>query len=326
MQVMHSQSLLQEVNMVSKQQLRLLQLRHASKCKYERKCPNFDNCTEMKELWKHILNCKHNDCKTDHCLSSRHVLCHYSKCKAGDCKICVPVRVVIYKKKLVQQQQQYNFQKISPPPQHHVSVSIQQTVSTITSDSKSIVADEIFDKTVSLNMVATNITAFSVRDRDRTPPRKIKRIEPSKEVAVKLKSNSKVDDSRAKPKIGCNLVKRDTDILKQRCMKANQSLKGQDLCGGMIDSSRLLAPSTTLEHMSSSASQKALLIAIKSIYPLDPISCGIYSFSNEEIKAHISDIQESLRLTPAKIKAICNQVIQKSRSQVDESCINLGEN
>ena len=49
----------------------------------------------------------------------------------------------------------------------------------------------------------------------------------------------------------------------------------------------------------------------KSIYPLDPISCAIYSFSLEEIKAHTDNIQEGLKLNATKIKEMCKPIMQE---------------
>lgn len=54
----------------------------------------------------------------------------------------------------------------------------------------------------------------------------------------------------------------------------------------------------------------ALATKAKSIYPLDPISCAIYSFSLEEIKAHTDNIQEGLKLNAAKIKEMCKPIMQ----------------
>jgi E1A/CREB-binding protein len=42
---------------------------------------------------------------------------------------------------------------------------------------------------------------------------------------------------------------------------------------------------------------------------LDPISCAIYSFTDEEIKSHISNIQEGLKLNATKIKEMCKPIM-----------------
>jgi E1A/CREB-binding protein len=81
---------------LKQQQQRLLLLRHASKCPHENnKCQVTPHCANMKTLWKHIMSCKDQDCKTAHCVSSRYVLSHYSKCKDAACPVCGPVREAI---------------------------------------------------------------------------------------------------------------------------------------------------------------------------------------------------------------------------------------
>ena len=80
---------------LKQQQQRLLLLRHASKCPHDRGCPVTPHCMNMKELWRHIMTCKNQDCKTAHCVSSRYVLSHYSKCKEYNCPVCGPVRDAI---------------------------------------------------------------------------------------------------------------------------------------------------------------------------------------------------------------------------------------
>lgn len=83
---------------LKQQQQRLLLLRHASKCPHEgNQCTVTPHCASMKELWKHIMNCKEQDCKIPHCVSSRYVLSHYSKCREPTCPVCGPVRDAIRK-------------------------------------------------------------------------------------------------------------------------------------------------------------------------------------------------------------------------------------
>lgn len=83
---------------LKQQQQRLLLLRHASKCPHENnRCPVTPHCWGMKQLWKHIMSCKDQDCKVPHCVSSRYVLSHYSKCKEPQCPVCGPVRDAIKK-------------------------------------------------------------------------------------------------------------------------------------------------------------------------------------------------------------------------------------
>lgn len=81
---------------LKQQQQRLLLLRHASKCPHDNgRCPVTPHCAGMKQLWKHIMSCKDQECKIAHCVSSRYVLSHYSKCKDQNCPVCGPVREAI---------------------------------------------------------------------------------------------------------------------------------------------------------------------------------------------------------------------------------------
>eukprot|EP01036_Dinobryon_divergens_P035660 gene35660-46255_t len=86
-----------EEQVLKQQQQRLLLLRHASKCPHERGCPVTPHCSKMKELWRHMMTCKIQDCKTPHCVSSRYILSHYSKCQEVNCLMCGPVRDAIKK-------------------------------------------------------------------------------------------------------------------------------------------------------------------------------------------------------------------------------------
>ncbi|CAN0426264.1 unnamed protein product, partial [Ectocarpus sp. 12 AP-2014] len=79
-------------------QQRLLLLRHASKCPAEgEQCKVTPHCQAMKRLWKHIAECKNQQCPIPHCVSSRFVLSHYHRCKDLKCAVCAPVREVIAK-------------------------------------------------------------------------------------------------------------------------------------------------------------------------------------------------------------------------------------
>jgi len=74
-----------------KQKLRLLLLRHASKCTAEEgKCKETPHCQTMKRLWRHVTNCANVDCIVAHCTSSRSVIMHYRNCKDTNCSVCPP--------------------------------------------------------------------------------------------------------------------------------------------------------------------------------------------------------------------------------------------
>lgn len=91
-----SQSEDHKKQVLKQQQQRLLLLRHASKCNHDvGTCRVTPHCASMKQLWKHIMSCKDQECKVAHCVSSRYVLSHYSKCKDPKCPVCGPVREAI---------------------------------------------------------------------------------------------------------------------------------------------------------------------------------------------------------------------------------------
>jgi hypothetical protein len=86
-------------------QQRLLLLRHGVKCHHEDgRCPVTRHCAGMKRLWKHMVDCKKQECRVAHCLSSRYILSHYHRCKDVRCPICGPVRKVIHQQRLKQMQ------------------------------------------------------------------------------------------------------------------------------------------------------------------------------------------------------------------------------
>lgn len=116
---------------LKQQQQRLLLLRHASKCPHDRGCPVTPHCSSMKELWRHIMTCKNQDCKTPHCVSSRYVLSHYSKCKEFNCPVCGPVRDAIKRNYLKSQAVLDSVKGPTMMPLHQVN---QQNMQQITND------------------------------------------------------------------------------------------------------------------------------------------------------------------------------------------------
>lgn len=86
-------------------QQRLLLLHHSAKCPHEDgRCPVTMHCGEMKQLWRHMENCRDNKCRTPHCFSSRAILSHYRKCRDSNCPACGPVRENIKKHRMSNQQ------------------------------------------------------------------------------------------------------------------------------------------------------------------------------------------------------------------------------
>lgn len=78
---------------LKQQQQRLLLLRHACNCPCAvGECRVTPHCAVLKQLWKHIADCKDQRCQVPHCLSSRYVLSHYHRCVNMDCQVCGPVR------------------------------------------------------------------------------------------------------------------------------------------------------------------------------------------------------------------------------------------
>ena len=80
-------------------QQRLLLLNHSAKCPHNEddagRCMVTPHCANMKQLWRHIQECKDNRCQVAHCFSSRGVLSHYRKCREANCPVCGPVRDTI---------------------------------------------------------------------------------------------------------------------------------------------------------------------------------------------------------------------------------------
>ena len=46
-------------------------------------------------------------------------------------------------------------------------------------------------------------------------------------------------------------------------------------------------------------------------FPLDPVSCPLYCFSQEEVDNHFKTIHEGMRLTAAKIREICLPILDE---------------
>ena len=191
---------------LKQQQQRLLLLRHASKCPHENgRCPVTPHCASMKNLWKHIMGCKDQECKVPHCVSSRYVLSHYSKCKDGNCPVCGPVREAIRR----------NYQK----------------------------SQQIIDMSSKPN--TTQPEAAEKRPRPT--------VAPTEKAVVQMPAEKR---PRIAPEPAPKPAPRQTNLL-------------------------------------------------------DPISCALYSFTNEQIKAHIQNIQEGLRLSASGIKDICIPLIDE---------------
>lgn len=187
---------------LKQQQQRLLLLRHASKCTSDSDCRVTPHCASMKVLWKHIMSCKNQECKTAHCVSSRYVLSHYSKCKDHNCPVCAPVREAI----------RQSLSKTGGKPDDHGHGGIHQ----------------------------------------RQP----------------------FHDEQPNPK------------------KVRLTMRDQG--------HHMMAPAMMQPPPSN-----------KPLANLDPVSCGLYCFTNEQIQAHINGIHEGMGITASKVKEICMPLVDK---------------
>lgn len=101
---------------------RLMHLRHTIKCPYGKGvCPITPHCWRIKVLWKHMLDCKDNDCSYSLCASSRYVLSHYHSCAEANCEVCVPVKET-YKRAHTEEEEREILRRC-PPKRMRVSRS-----------------------------------------------------------------------------------------------------------------------------------------------------------------------------------------------------------
>ena len=211
---------------LKQQQQRLLLLRHASKCPHENgRCPVTPHCWNMKQLWKHIMSCKDQDCKVAHCVSSRYVLSHYSKCKEPTCPVCGPVREAIRRN----YERSRDVVKMARNPGQHAVNPIQPPAV----------------------LPGNSVAGIN-------PPIPVKTDEPEKK---KQRKKSEPAPAPAQP----------------------------------------VQPAQPL----------VIRQPPRKIYPLDPISSAIYSFTAEQIQAHFRTIHEGLRLTVAKIKELAKPILEE---------------
>lgn len=221
---------------LKQQQQRLLLLRHASKCPHEdSKCPVTPHCWSMKQLWKHIMSCKDQDCKVAHCVSSRYVLSHYSKCKEGSCPVCQPVREAIKR----------NYER-----------------------SKDVV-----------NTARNQNSLVPQR-----PP----------EGAVEMNGQFQTNNQNVSGQVH--------HLPDKQAPPAKKARK---------DSGKKSEPPPPVAPQQPTTLVIPVREKQKVIYPVDPISSAIYSFTNEQIQAHFRTIHEGLKLTVAKVREVCKPVIEE---------------
>jgi hypothetical protein len=84
--------------MIKQQAIRLLLLRHGSKCKHkaENRCPRTIYCWTMQMIFDHLsTGCVDSDCSVPHCIGSTYVIRHYICCKLQTCGVCIPTRSAV---------------------------------------------------------------------------------------------------------------------------------------------------------------------------------------------------------------------------------------
>eukprot|EP01018_Ginkgo_biloba_P026631 Gb_41618 [translate_table: standard] len=73
----------------------LLFLCHAHKCSIPEGHCRVPDCSREKQLWKHIGECRDNNCSYERCGAARTLVSHHQHCRDVRCPLCLPVRRVI---------------------------------------------------------------------------------------------------------------------------------------------------------------------------------------------------------------------------------------
>ena len=95
-------SLVQNRCLIQKQLILLL---HANKCQKGRDgfqsagsfC-NIPQCQTMKDVLKHLADCKEDNCTFSYCASSRQIIKHWKQCSNNQCAVCQPLKLACEKK------------------------------------------------------------------------------------------------------------------------------------------------------------------------------------------------------------------------------------
>lgn len=95
-------SLIQNRCLIQKQLILLL---HANKCQKGRDgfqsagsfC-NIPQCQTMKDVLKHLADCKEDNCTFSYCASSRQIIKHWKQCSNNQCAVCQPLKLACEKK------------------------------------------------------------------------------------------------------------------------------------------------------------------------------------------------------------------------------------
>ena len=177
-----------------------------------------------------------------------------------------------------------------------------------------------------LNEVDSKINSPSKEDQDNSPPRKVPRIEQRRNDAISF--NFDLSEPRTTLLTTMGLDDSLPTSTQQQQINQSQNQSTKHLSNG---SKEFVPPFTSPAHPISSSVNVSPQVPLAKIYPLDPISCGLYSFRDDEIKEHVSEIEETFRLNSAQIKHIFQNVIQallscsQGISRVDESSTDLGD-
>ena len=264
---------------LKQQQQRLLLLRHASKCPHDSgRCPVTPHCANMKQLWKHIMTCKDQECKVAHCVSSRYVLSHYSKCKDQACPVCGPVREAIRR----------NYERSK------------EVVKLASSNNGGGGGGAGGNMNMNMNMHPNDAAGGD------KPKKKRERKGIEEDLnAKKPRANAKGASLGASSSMGGQGGMADAGKL--IAAKGGKGGKGNGQLGGHSQLSMVFPPHNNAQYLQ----QSLIPSAPKKIYPLDPVSCALYNMSNENADLHCKHIHEGMKVTQVRVKDICLPIIDQ---------------
>lgn len=292
-------------NKVRHKQQRLLLLRHASKCQYENgQCPVTPHCASMKKLWKHIADCKDQQCKVQHCMSSRYVLSHYRRCKDARCPACGPVRETIRKshekergkQQLLPFDGQFGVVQDDPNPMSVDPMLNEQNRSATKSLSPS---DQ---QSAQLNVPSSG--GVSPTDSYQPQTKKPKTQHDSSSSAVGVASAAVVSDGTNAESSFAGDQPIATPSQPAEEVKSSRTPKENDKAGSDSSSTpKLQTPAAQPIGTSSAATP------VTPTKPMEDHSL-INSFTVEQIETHIASLNRTVQLSPAKLKTKCLEVLK----------------
>ena len=270
---------------LKQQQQRLLLLRHASKCPHEAgRCPVTPHCASMKQLWKHIMTCKDQECKVAHCVSSRYVLSHYSKCKDQACPVCGPVREAIRR----------NYER-----------------------SKEVVKLASSGNGSGMQMQQQDMGAGGDKPKKKRERKGIDEDGPAGAVKKSRGATAAAASSSA-----LSLVAQGMEAGK--APGGTRGGKGGKGSGQMVASHSQMKvqfpphqPHFHQLQQQQHHHHHLLPAAPKKIYPypLDPVSCALYNMNLDNVKRHCKHIHEGMKVTASRVKEICGPILETLMSE-----------